>query len=105
MLNALASQALQRAAEVVSALMTKNRPRLFEAERIAQQIAAVALSRGSIPSHEGEMSNSDYLRTLRRSLSPNSDLENAAVHLEGLVGLHDALILLDRALVPLRDTN
>ena len=44
------------------------------------------------------MSNTQYLRILRRSLVTSGDLESAMVHLEGLVGPHDALILFDRAL-------
>ncbi len=96
-LNAVASQALQRAAEVASILIAENRPRLAEAERVARQIVAAALSRGLVVAREGGMSNTQYLRILRRSLVPSGDLESAMVHLEGLVGPHDALILLDRA--------
>ncbi len=97
-LNATASQALQRAAEVASTLIAENRPRLAEAERVAQQIVAAALSRGLITAREEEVSNTQYLRMLRRSLVKSGDLESAVVHLEGLVGPHDALTLLDRAL-------
>lgn len=98
-LNAVAWQALQRAAEVASSLMAENQPRFSEATRIAQQIISAALSRGLVPPTEKGMSNTQYLRMLRGILITHTDLESAAVHLEGLVGSQDALVLLDRALV------
>jgi hypothetical protein len=97
---AVASQALQRAAEIASTLMAESRPRLAEAERVAQQIVAAALSRGLITTREEGVSHTQHLRMLRSSFVTSSDLESAVVHLEGLVGPHDALILLDRALTP-----
>lgn len=102
-LNAVASQALQRTAEVTSTLIAENRPRLVEAERVAQQIVAVALSRGLITARETEVGITQYLQMLRRNLVTSGDLESAVVHLEGLVGPHDTLVLLDRALVPYLD--
>lgn len=104
-LNAVASQALQHAAEVASALIAENRPRLAEAERIAHQIVAAVFSRGVIITRGEAGGNTQYLRMFRRSLVASSDLEIAAVHLEGLVGPHDALILFDRALAPRLDVS
>jgi hypothetical protein len=104
-LRAMASQALQRAAEVASTLVAENRPRLEEAERIAQQIIAAALSRELITARGHEMSSTEYLRILRRSLAMTADLERAVVHLEGLVGPHDTLILFHRALAPYFDES
>lgn len=97
-LNAAASQALQRAAEVASNLIAQNQPRVAEGEHVAQQIVAVSTSRGIIPARERTENNTEYLRMIRRSLAAHSDLESAAVHLDGLVGPHDALVLIDRAL-------
>lgn len=65
---------------------------------MAQQIIAAALSRGLITARDNEVNNTEYLRTLRRSFAGSVDLEGAVVHLEGLVGPYDALILFDRAL-------
>lgn len=94
----VATHTLQRAAEVASNLMTENQPRLTEAERIAQQIVAAASSRGLIVAPDSGANHTQYLRTVRHSFISSSDLEIAAVHLEGLVGPTDALIVLDRAL-------
>jgi hypothetical protein len=95
---ALASHAIQRAVDLASTVVAENRPRLAESERVAQQIVAAVRSRESIPAREEGVTNTQYLRMLRRSLSASADLENAMVHLEGLVGPNDALVLLDRAL-------
>ncbi len=99
-LNAAASQALQRAAELASALIAENRPRLAEAERVVQQVVAVALSRELIAARDEAMTGTDYLVMVRKNLSASSDLDSAFVALEGLVGPTDALVLLDRALSP-----
>ena len=104
-LSAVALQALQRAAEIASRLIAENQPRLAEAERVAKQIIAVALSRELITAREEEVSSTQYLRTLRRSLATSGELESAIIHLEGLVGPYDALVLLDRALAPHLDVT
>jgi hypothetical protein len=96
--NAAASQALQRAAEIASHIIAQNQSRISEGERVARNIAAVSISRGLIPSLDVNISNSEYLRGLRVSLAAHNDLESVAVHLESLVGPHDALVLIDRAL-------
>lgn len=100
LLKAVASEATQHGAEVASRVIEENRPRIEEATRIAQQIIAAALSRGLITKRGDRMDNNGYLIMIRRSLAAISELESAVVHLEGLVGPQDALVLLDRALAP-----
>ena len=102
-INAVAVQSLRHAADLASGLIAEHRPRLAEGERVAQQIIAAARSRGLIIDRACSESNTQYLKALRASLAAAGDLEAAAVHLEGLVGPSDALILLDRALTPQRD--
>jgi hypothetical protein len=97
--NAAAAQALQRAADVVSNVIAQNQARVAEGERVARQIVAVSISRELIPAREGKENNTEYLRGLRRNLAAHVDLESAAVHLDSLVGPHDALVLIDRALL------
>jgi hypothetical protein len=97
-LNVIAAQVLQDAVEIASSLIAENRPRIEEAERVAQQIIVFASAHGLIIARSKEVSNSHYLLLLRNSLASNADSQNAVVHLEGLVGSHDTLILLDRAL-------
>jgi hypothetical protein len=97
-ISAVAADILKQASDLASALILENRSRIVDAERVAQQVIAVALSRGAIPPRDNAISNTAFLKILRCEIGLNSDLEQAVVHLEGLVGPHDALICLDRAL-------
>lgn len=92
-----AAQAVQKAAEIATTIVSENRKRFSEGEAIAQQLIAVALARGLVEHRPPEMSNTEYLSNLRERLM-TADLQNAVLHLEGLVGPNDILILLDRAL-------
>lgn len=98
-LNSVASQCLQRAADVVTLLITENRSRVTESERVSRQVVAAGLSRGLIDARPRELDNTQYLRHLRQALAASGDLEPALVHVEGLVGPHDLFVLLDRALM------
>jgi len=98
--NAIASEALRRATEIANVLMEDNKPRFQDAERVAQQLAAVAVSRGVVGARAAGVTNTDYLAAVRRRILELSELATAMVHLEGLVGPHDALVLIDRALSP-----
>jgi hypothetical protein len=95
--RAVAAQALQKASELASVIVAENRKRIAEGEAIAQQLIAVALSRGLVEHRDPVTSNTEYLSNLRDRLI-SADLANAVLHLEGLVGPNDILILLDRAL-------
>jgi hypothetical protein len=94
----VASHLLQRACDIASAVVAENKPRLAEGERVAQQLVAVAASRGLIMPREAGVDNTQYLRALRHGLAASQDLASAVAHLEGLVGAHDTLVLLDRAI-------
>ena len=95
--RAVAQDAMQKASDLASDLVTSNEQRITEAHRIAQQIIAAAKSRSVIPEQNGTELTA-YLRAVRNVLREHADLENAAVALEGLVGPNDALALIDRAL-------
>lgn len=97
-LAAVSRNALQRATDLVSTLIAENQPRLSEAERVAAQVIAAALSLGLVATRKEDSSNTDYLKSIRRALGSHNALESAVIHLDGLVGVHDALVLLDRAL-------
>ena len=95
--TAVAAQAVQKASEIASGIVAENRRRFAEAEAAAQQLVAVALARGLVEHRPPNISNTEYLSSLRNRLM-NGEFENAVLHLEGLVGPNDILILLDRAL-------
>ena len=96
--NAVAARVLREASEVTGSLLGEHQNRLSEGERIAQQVIAVAAARRILPRREPRVDNSRFLQDLRRTLARGDDLEVAVIHLEGVVGVQDALILLDRAL-------
>ena len=93
LLEGVASQSLQRGVQLLEDLIKVDRARFEEGAKIAQQIIAAGLSRGVIERRGG-----DRINRTRQLLSTNNDLEAGCVHLEGLVGPVDALMLLDRAL-------
>ena len=99
-LTAVASRAMAQGAEVAWSIIAEHRPALADAERVARQLAAAVTARGLIVPRVPGIGNTDYLRMIRRRIAGAGDLENAFVHLEGLVGPHDALVLFDRALEP-----
>jgi hypothetical protein len=94
---AVAAQALRRASEIASGIVNENRKRFTDAEAVAQQLIVIAIPRGLVIPPDPDMTNTEYLLQLRNRLM-HADLENAVLHLEGLVGPNDALVLLDRAL-------
>ena len=93
----VASASLQRSAEVAAGVIGDNRHRIDEGERLVQQLVAALRSQGLQARPEG-VDNESYLRMLRRGMAQNAEIESVLVHLEGLVGPQDALVLLDRAL-------
>lgn len=97
-LSVVASQCMQQAVSLANAVVAEHRARISEAERITRQIVTMAVSRGLLPGNAAEQGTTQYLRSVRQILATSSDLETAALHVEGLVGPHDLLVLLDRAL-------
>lgn len=95
--SGVAAQAVQRASEVVSAIVQENRRRFAEGEEIAQQLVAVAVGRGIIVPPEPNMSPTEYFWDLRNRLI-HGEMESVVLRLEALVGPNDILILLSRAL-------
>jgi hypothetical protein len=93
---AVASAALRRATDVTAALIEEHRPRSLEGERVAQQIVAIARSQDLIRP-DREKQGGPRGQALRRELANDEGLERALVHLEGLVGAGDTLLLLERA--------
>lgn len=97
-LSVVASQCMQQAVSLANALVAEHRARISEAERITRQIVTTAAARGLLSYDAAEQGTTQYLRSVRQILATSSDLETAASHVEGLVGPHDLLVLLDRAL-------
>jgi len=95
--TAVAAQALQRAVEVVTAIVAENQPRFKLAEERMQQLVALALAGGLIRAHDQNVSRTDYLLDIRRRVLASS-YGDAVIALDSLVGPNDMLVMLDRAL-------
>ena len=97
--RAMAAETLRRIVEVVQDAIQGDRARIDEAERIAAHILAIARANGIVaverPSHKW---NTDDVHQLIQALKSNSATVQGAVHLEGLTGPADAVIVLDRVL-------
>lgn len=96
---AAASQALQKAIQLVSPLVEDNAARFDEGAKLAQQIVALAAALGLMPRRDSSMTTQQYLGQIRAQLKQRGDLESGMVRLEGTVGSYDALALIDRALL------
>jgi hypothetical protein len=94
----MSGQALQRAAEIGASVVASNRPRFAEAELVAQRLAAGLRSLDLLVPEDLVATHTEWLRAIRVVIASRPDLEPAMVHLEGLVGPSDSLIVLDRAI-------
>lgn len=96
--DAVASEVLRAAAELVSNAIQSDSSRVAEAERHGRQIVVLARAKGlSLSLPEGP-DRTDELKTLWRTLAADPDIGNGTVNVESLVGPSDALIILDRAI-------
>jgi len=94
----LAGQALQRCVEIGATIVASNRQRYAEAELVAQRLVAALRSLDVVVPEDLMATHGEWLHAVRRVVAGRAELEPAMVHLEGLVGPADALVLLDRAL-------
>lgn len=93
--EATASFVIGRADSVIQEAIAARRNLLDEAQRIAQQLVAVAYAK-RLPGTGPGAANSDP-HTLRDAIATDGDLGGGYTHLVGLVGSADALLLIDRA--------
>lgn len=92
-----AASILKQATQTVSAAIHSRQLQVAEAERVMSQIVAAAYQLGVI-SAETDQSHTVYLQQVKQTLSSRAELVSLTVHVLGLVGSMDFLILLDRAL-------
>lgn len=97
--DASAADVLRRAEERISSAISADALRLAEGDRLVRQIMAVALRKGLAPQDPSGGTSPGVLRAVWHSISMDPDLAAPATRLVGLVGAHDVLILLDRALL------
>jgi len=98
--DATAADVLRQAAEMISNAVRDDDARIAEAARLCQQMAAVARSAGLLAAPPDGVPRDAWLRGIWKAMSANGNFGAGAVRVEGLVGPHDALLLLDRTLTP-----
>lgn len=101
--DASAVDVLRKAEELISAAIRRDVERFTEGERLIQQIVIVAQRKGLIPPALSVDKFAEELKAIWHAMIVDPDLGPATVHLAGLVGTYDALILLDRMLPSSRE--
>jgi hypothetical protein len=98
--DASAADALRKAEERITSAIGQDAQRFAEGEKLIRQIVAIAQRKGLTDRASGGERNPGVLRAIWHAVALDPDLAAAATRLVGLVGAHDVLILLDRALPP-----
>lgn len=96
--DAAAADVLRRAESAVSGAVRADAERVAEASRMIRQVATLAAWKGILPGADSSGTHSERLQAAWIAVSTDPDTAGAALHVAGLVGGQDALILLDRAL-------
>jgi len=96
--NASAENVLRRAQEAISSAIKADASQLADGERLAQQIVSVAQRKGLITPPSSANKHTKTLNTYWKAMIADPELGPPTTHLAGLVGVHDALILIDRML-------
>jgi hypothetical protein len=100
MIDAVAAAALDKANSAIQSAIEDSQSRIAEAERYVRRIIAVAQAK-KIPLPFVALESQVEGKEILSSLKADPDLGSAIVHVLGLVGLQDALILIDRCLTDL----
>jgi hypothetical protein len=100
--EARAADLLSQATEIVSAITRPCRAQVDEAERVMMQAMAVADRLGLVPAQQSGQTHTSYLQSVFQAISNRSELTSLAVHVVGLLGNTDSLIILDRSIANLR---
>lgn len=99
--DAQASHVLKRATDVLMETIRFRRGQVDEAIRVMMQIVAVADHLGLIASDSGQ-NHTTYLQSTLLTISNQSELTSLVVHITGLLGKTDTLVVLDRAITSIR---
>jgi hypothetical protein len=87
---------LRQASSLVSDFLQKEVDRVSGAERMMRQLLAMAKAKGLIQQIPDENDHTEVLKFIWRTLSGDPEIAPGTTNVEGLVGPHDALIILDR---------
>ncbi len=94
----VAGDVVRRAATLVSDVIRNDRARVDESDRIVRQMLAIAHAKGLITAASNDPGSPEALQGVWQALRADSDTAPGAVNTEGLIGPHDAILVLDRAI-------
>jgi hypothetical protein len=97
-IEAIASDCLRQASDLLSQSVAADENRIREAEQLMRQIVALADHKGLVPDPSQVTDWTGYLKTVWRAIEQDADLQNGKVRMLGLVGPNDTLLLLDRTI-------
>ncbi|MDT9000777.1 hypothetical protein RQP53_15985 [Paucibacter sp. APW11] len=93
---------LKEAADLLAGQVRGRRSQVDEAERLMLQLVAVADRVGLLQPAQAGQSHTAYLQALMATLSQRPELGSHIVHVQGMLGLADSLLMLDRVIERLR---
>lgn len=96
--EATASHSISKAVEIVSERIARDIERIEEANRVLRQLVSIGKRKGVILELPKGKNFGDALKATWKKMSEDQLLAQGVVSVEGLVGPHDALVLLDRAI-------
>lgn len=96
--EASAAYVLRQTGDIVSNVIQKDLERVGEAERMTRQLVSLAKAKGLIQELPSGENFTDMLKAIWRTFCTDPDISPGTVNVEGLIGPHDALVILDRIL-------
>lgn len=87
---------LRQSSSLVSDFLQKEVDRVSDSERMMRQLLALAKAKGLIQQIPDGSDHNEVLKYIWHTLSSDPEIAPGTINVEGLVGPHDALIVLDR---------
>lgn len=87
---------IRHASSAVSDFLQKEVDRVSDAEHMMRQLISMAKSKGLIQQIPNGNDHTEILKFIWSTLSSDPEIAPGTINVEGLVGPHDALIILDR---------
>lgn len=94
--EASCSYVLQNTNDIVANAIQNDINRYDEAEGLMRQLIAVANAKGLIQIKPEGLDHTQFLKTTWTNFSSDPEMLSGTVRMEGLLGPHDSLVLLDR---------
>lgn len=103
--ESVASSVLQEAQQIITRAIDPKIEQIREAEGLAMSVAAVARAKGVIQQASEIASHQEALQFVHGAMSQDPDTGAAIVHITGLLGAIEVLIVLDRAIPELHNQS